>query len=99
MSVIYCHKCNEQVDTDFNAEHFDDHTPDPEATTGYLCEYKDSYGFMCGLNATTEWQKTKWHTDNGVDDPQLTWRCHEHRGLVPSGYASINLPDEKGTKQ
>lgn len=23
MSVIYCHDCDENIDTDFNAEHFD----------------------------------------------------------------------------
>lgn len=24
MSVVYCHYCDKQIDTDFHAEHFDD---------------------------------------------------------------------------
>jgi hypothetical protein len=26
MSVVYCHTCDEHVDTDYNAEHFKDGT-------------------------------------------------------------------------
>lgn len=24
MSIIYCHNCDEYIDTDYNVEHFDD---------------------------------------------------------------------------
>jgi len=24
MSIVYCHKCDTYIDTDFNAEHFDE---------------------------------------------------------------------------
>ena len=32
MSVVYCDKCNSQIDTDFNAEHFDQEVNGCEAT-------------------------------------------------------------------
>ena len=38
MSVVYCHACDTQVDTDFNAEHFD--VEDVEIT---VKKYPDMY--------------------------------------------------------
>jgi hypothetical protein len=28
MSMIYCEECDKQIDTDFNAEHFEEHDED-----------------------------------------------------------------------
>lgn len=25
MSIVYCHECDKNIDTDFNQEHFDEH--------------------------------------------------------------------------
>lgn len=32
MSLEYCHKCGQTIDTDFNAEHFDDEVNGCETT-------------------------------------------------------------------
>lgn len=35
MSVIYCEKCNKQIDTDHNAEHFQGHKEESQTLELY----------------------------------------------------------------
>ncbi len=43
MSVIYCEDCDKHIDTDFNAEHFDDHKLYQGVAKEYFCEYCGAY--------------------------------------------------------
>lgn len=57
MSVVYCHDCDKYIDTDFNAEHFEEHTKnewtlkDFESTPGV---YLDGDGFVISKEEALE---------------------------------------------
>ena len=51
MSMMYCETCDKQIDTDFDAEHFDDHKLYSEVAQEYFCsrcgDYMGEAGWTC----------------------------------------------------
>jgi len=53
MSIEYCHKCDSQIDTDFDAEHFDAEVDGCEATFEEVEEIPQLKGTLEALDKLT----------------------------------------------
>jgi len=53
MSIEYCNRCDSQIDTDFNAEHFDEEVNGCEATFEEIEEIPQLKGTLEALDRFT----------------------------------------------